>query len=119
MKGVKLWSVAWVAVAVVGAATVHDGTLISPNPRDTYLDCLAAKYAEDSGEISSVAWAYAQCRPAERPLKKQLLSEGMSAEAAQKLIERMNEVAFARFHDLELSATRGCFDIIRREIPLS
>ena len=47
------------------------------------------------------------------------MNEGLSAGEAIVMVERMNEVAFARFHGMELSATKGCFDAARAEIPLS
>ena len=111
MRKTKFLSAAGAAV-ILGVAVSPLPETISGNlradPHDVYLICLMTSFkAERPGKDGPIVQAYRACQPIEKNYRYHLAANGIQPERLGWLVERVNEVAYARYRGLSLEATKG------------
>ena len=123
MANAKLLSAAGAAVILTVAVSPLPATVSNQfraDPHDVYLNCLMTSYeAEHPGADGPILKAYRACQPIEQNYRIHLIDTGIKPDRVGWLVERVNEVAYARYRGLGLEDTKGCLRIALNSKPLS
>ena len=115
MASARLWSVAGVALVAAAVVTPMKDELIAmaqPDPQEAYLACLTTELdkADPTASVRRMVPAYKNCAHLEAAYRAYLQDSGVRSERVNWVVNRVNEVNYARFVGAAADRTLGCFE---------
>lgn len=115
MANSTLWSLAGVALVTAAVATPMRNELLAaaqPSAEESYLSCLTSelRLADPAANVRRMVPAYQHCTDKEAAYRSYLSDQGIRAERVQYVIDRVNEVNYARFVGSSADRQLGCFE---------